>query len=322
MTSSAPPKRRGRPPGVCPPIPPDLDAFLAALAAERGAARATLAAYRRDLLALQARCGDFRKMTQGKLRDFMAAQTRAGLDARSLQRRLSAIRQFYRFMLSEARLKDDPTAGLDSPRAGRRLPGVLDEKEVVRLLDAAARLPGAEGVRMSALLELLYATGLRVSELVGLPLAALEQGGALVRVRGKGGKDRIVPLTDAARQALADYAPARLSFLGQKPTTVQTRLLFPSSGQTGALTRQRFGQLLKEVAVLAGISPSRVSPHKLRHAFATHLLNHGADLRAVQKLLGHSDIATTQIYTHVQQERLQQALGHHPLAKKAAPIKK
>lgn len=287
------------------------------MAAERGAARATLSAYKRDLMSVQAVVGDLAKAGSDDLRVFLGQQTAAGMDARTLQRRLSALRQFYKFLLTEKVITADPTTGLDSPRTGRRLPGVLSEKDVVALLDAAQRNKSAEGQRLTALLELLYATGLRVSELVGLPLAALEQAGQLVRVKGKGGKERMVPLTDAARTAIAEYMLVRPVFLGSKSSAVAQRLLFPSGGASGALTRQRFGQLLKELSVEAGIMPSKVSPHKLRHAFATHLLTHGADLRSVQKLLGHSDIATTQIYTHVVSERLVAALDKHPLARKS-----
>jgi integrase/recombinase XerD len=191
---------------------------------------------------------------------------------------------------------------------------VLSEPEVVRLLEAAQG-PAAADLRMVAMLELLYATGLRVTELVTLPLQAFEQDLRFVRVKGKGGKQRLVPLTDAARRALQVYMSVRPQFLGKKPAPAALKLLFPSGG-SAALSRQRFAQLLKELSVKAGLMPSKVSPHKLRHAFATHLLSHGADLRSVQKLLGHADITTTQIYTHVLPERLQEALAHHPLAKK------
>ncbi len=296
-------------------MPPVLDAFLAAMAAERGTARATISAYKRDLMAVHAVVGDLATARSDDLRVFIGKQTAAGMDARTLQRRLSALRQFYKFLLTENIITADPTAGLESPRLGRRLPGVLSEAEVISLLDTAAANKSDEGLRLSALLELLYATGLRVSELVGLPMAALEQAGQLVRVKGKGGKERMVPLTGPAREAIVTYMQARPRFLGSKPSATAQRVLFPSNGGTGALTRQRFGQLLKELAVNAGIMPSKVSPHKLRHAFATHLLSHGADLRSVQKLLGHSDIATTQIYTHVLSERLVSALEKHPLAR-------
>lgn len=317
MSGTAPSKPRGRPPSAArSSLSPALDSFLNTLAAERGAAPATLAAYRRDLQALESCIGDLTKASTDKLRRFIGQQTAAGMDARSLQRRLSAMRQFYRFLLSENIIGADPTAGLEAPRLGRRLPGVLSEDEVEKLLATARRNSSEEGLRLYALLELLYATGLRVSELVGLPLAAFEQRGALVRVTGKGGKQRLVPLTGAAQQALAAYLGQRQVFLGDKPSGAAAKLLFPSSSSTGALTRQRFGQLLKELAVNAGIMPTKVSPHKVRHAFATHLLAHGADLRSVQMLLGHSDIATTQIYTHVLPERLTSAIKHHPLARR------
>lgn len=322
MTSSAPPDarpkaRRGRPPAAKAALPAVLDAFLSALSAERGASAATLNAYQRDLMALHAVVGTLETATTDRLRIFLARQTGAGMDARTLQRRLSAIRQFYRFLLSEDIIEDDPTQGLESPKTGRRLPGVLSEAEVDRLLATAHQNTTPEGLRLAALLELLYATGLRVSELVLLPLTAFEQQGRLVRVKGKGGKERMVPLTKAAQQAVAVYAEKRPHFMGKKPTAQTARMLFPSNGSTGSLTRQRLGQMLKDLAVAAGVSPGKVSPHKLRHAFATHMLSHGADLRSVQKLLGHSDIATTQIYTHVLGERLTAALAHHPLARRA-----
>lgn len=323
MKNSAPPeaqpaakRKRGRPAKAQVGLPASVDAFLTALVAERGASRATVSAYSRDLMALAARVPDPARATLDDLRGFLGQQTAAGMDVRTLQRRLSALRQFYKFLLSENLISSDPTLGLKSPKTVRRLPGVLDEREVVQLLDTAYANKTAEGQRLAALLELLYATGLRVSELVGLPLGAIEQAGRLARVKGKGGKERIVPLTDAARQAIAGYMKVRPVFMGKRPSAAMERLLFPSNGTTAALTRQRVHQLLKELAVHAGIAPTKVSPHKLRHAFATHLLSHGADLRSVQKLLGHSDIATTQIYTHVLPERLSAAIAKHPLARR------
>jgi integrase/recombinase XerD len=291
------------------------------LMGERGASAATREAYRRDLLELNRflsqRGRELEQADTADLRAWLAAQHKAGMESTTQARRLSALRQFYRFLLSEDKIGADPTQRLEAPRAARKLPGVLSEAEVVQLLDAAQG-PDPSDIRMTAMLELLYATGLRVSELVKLALSAFEQEGRFVRVTGKGGKQRLVPLTPAARQALLAYMTIRPAFLGKKPGAAALKLAFPSDGRA-ALTRQRFAQRLKELAVKAGIAPAKVSPHKLRHAFATHLLSHGADLRAVQKLLGHADIATTQIYTHVLPERLQAALTHHPLAKKHKP---
>ncbi len=297
-----------------------MEAFLEMLAAERGAAANTLAAYRRDLDALAAflrhRGSGFDAMDTALLREWQAGMAAEGLAPSTIARRLSAVRQFSRFLLAEGDRDDDPALDLDAPRRGRPLPKTLSEEKVSRLLDAAADLPGPAGVRLVALLELLYATGLRVSELVGLPLDALSRDGRSLIVRGKGGKERMLPLSAPARAALAAYLPLRPAFAG--PNAAGNRWLFPSARRNGApLTRQRFGQMLKELAVAAGIDHRRLSPHVLRHAFASHLLEHGADLRAVQQLLGHADIATTQIYTHVVAERIRRLVETaHPLSER------
>lgn len=311
-------QRRGRPSKRV-GLPELLDAFLTALAAERGAAPATVEAYRRDLLDfstfLKPGKNQLQRVTSTDLKAYLTQQHEAGLNPRTLARRQSALRQFYHFLLSEKKITEDPTRQIESPRLGRRLPGVLDETEVAKLLEVAAEHQDAEGQRLSALLELLYATGLRVSELVTLPLGAIDSEGRFLRVKGKGGKERLVPIAPRALQAVARYMKVRPHFLGQKPGAAALRLFFPSHGRSGSLTRQRFAQLLKETALKAGLNPAKVSPHKLRHAFATHLLEHGADLRGVQKMLGHSDITTTQIYTHVVSGRLVAALEKHPLAR-------
>ncbi len=321
------PARRGRPPRPQALPAPAVDAFLDALVAERGAAANTRQAYGRDLADLAAflagRGVAIDRASTDELRAYVAdlagrPGAKSGPTAsRTLARRRSALRQFYRFLLSEGRRADDPSAALDGPRLGRSLPKLLGENEVGRLLDAAAQAGGPDGLRLTALLEILYATGLRVSELVGLTLAAVDREGWMLTVRGKGGRDRRVPLSEPARAALAAYRPVRGHFIaaGRKPA--QVPWLFPSrTAREGHLTRQRFAQLLKTLAVEAGIAPSKVSPHVLRHAFATHLLAHGADLRSVQTLLGHADISTTQIYTHVLDERLARLVEqHHPLAK-------
>ena len=296
------------------------------LIAERGVSANTLHAYRRDIADLAAYLHADGRTVEGAstehLRDYLShlAEHPAGgapLAGRTVARRLSALRQFYRFMVTEGRRTDDPAAAIDSPKLGRSLPKVLSEADVDLLLAAAARRSGPDGVRLVALLETLYATGLRVSELVGLPLSAIARDGRVLLVLGKGGKERLVPLSDPARAAIAEYLGIRYRFLVPARQARQAPFLFPSRrSREGHLTRQRFAQLLKELSIDAGIDPKRVSPHVLRHAFATHMLNRGADLRSVQKMLGHADISTTQIYTHVLSERLNRLVkDHHPLAR-------
>ncbi|MBI1205865.1 MAG: tyrosine recombinase [Azospirillum sp.] len=312
--------RRGRPPAPLPLPPPEVDAFLDMLVAERAAADNTRAAYARDLADaegwLAGRGGSLVRAATDDLRGYLE-QLAAQSAVRTVARRLSALRQFYRFLCSEGRRSEDPAAALDSPRRGRILPKVLTETEVLALIAAATALPGADGLRLVALLEMLYASGLRVSELVGLPVGALDRDGRTLIVRGKGGKERMVPLSVPARDALVAYLAVRSEFLVPGRLARQKPFLFPSrSALGGHLTRQRFAQLLKELAGAAGIDPAKVSPHVLRHAFATHLLDHGADLRSVQKMLGHADIATTEIYTHIVGDRLKRVVAdHHPLAK-------
>jgi integrase/recombinase XerD len=296
--------------------------FLDMLAAERGAAANTLVAYRRDLddfaehlAGVGRRVAD---ATSDDLRGYLAELSKRGFKATSLARRLSAIRQLYRFLFAEGHRKDDPAAVLEGPRRGQALPKVLTVAEVDRLLEAAraahdaedaSRLERIRAARMICLLEVLYATGLRVSELVTLPASAARPAQQMLIVRGKGDKERMVPLNDRAKRAMADY----LGLLAEAGR-VASKWLFPSFGESGHLTRQHFGRELKELAVAAGLSAAKVSPHVLRHAFASHLLQHGADLRSVQMLLGHADISTTQIYTHVLEERLKSLVRDlHPL---------
>ncbi len=298
-----------------------MDLFAEMLSAERGAAANTLESYRRDLGHcagfLDGRGRDLAKAGTADLRAYLAALDDAGLSPRTAARRLSALRQFYRFLFAEGLRGDDPSAGLDPPRRGRSLPKVLSEAEVEALLEAARGRRGAEGLRLLALIELLYATGLRVSELVCLPLDAVARDPRVLIVRGKGGRERLVPLSEPARRAVAEYRADRGRFLAGGS---ESRWLFPSRGAAGHLTRHRVAQLLKDLALEAGIAPERVSPHVLRHAFASHLLDHGADLRSVQKMLGHADISTTQIYTHVLDERLKALVrDHHPLGGAARP---
>ena len=285
------------------------EAFLEMLAAERGAARNTLLAYARDVADFSAFAAGRREASHAAgadtLRTYMQGLQAAGLSARSAARKLSCLRQFHRFLMRSGVREDDPTELLDSPRLPLSLPKILSEAEVDALLEAAPRLPGRRGVLASAALEILYATGLRVSELLGLTRAALASSGEVLFIKGKGGRERIVPLSDAARdaaRALAGWG-------------AESRWLFPGRDPKRALTRQGFDLVLREACLAAGLDPSRVSPHVLRHAFASHMLAHGADLRSLQLLLGHADIATTQIYTHVLAERLQRLVEqHHPLS--------
>ena len=298
-----------------------LEAFLEMLVAERGASSNTLDAYRRDLLGFLYHAGelgkDFLTVDTDALRHYMRAQAKAGMSARTSARRLSALRQLFQFLFAEGYRSDNPALPIDRPKQRQPLPNFLSEDEVDRLLAAAAARSGCDRLRMMVLLEILYATGLRVSELVGLPSSAIGRDGKTLIVRGKGGKERMLPLTEPALDALAGYLAVREHFM---PAKVKGRgaspWLFPSRSRQGHLTRVRFGQMLKELAASAGIEANRVSPHVLRHSFASHLLAHGADLRSLQQLLGHADIGTTQIYTHVLDARLaalvQQA---HPLAR-------
>lgn len=299
----------------------DIELFLDMMAAERGASPATLAAYRGDLTDclrfVRGRGHDFRSVDADRLRRYLRSQADRALAPATAARRLAAMRQLFAFLYREGIRDDNPAAALDGPRRARRLPRSLSERQVDELLAAADRHPGPEGSRLRALLEVLYATGMRVSELVGLPLAAFRADDRFLLVRGKGGKERIVPLSDRARQAVIDYLEVRGSFLGAEG---DSPWLFPSRGRLGHLTRQRFHQLLKALAAACGLPPAALSPHVLRHAFATHLLARGADLRSVQQMLGHADISTTQIYTHVLEARMRALVRrHHPLAREGEP---
>lgn len=287
-----------------------LEAFLEMLAAERAAAANTIAAYRADLQALAgflaARGEGLESAAPEALRAALAEAAAQGLSARTQARRLSAMRQFYRFLLREGMAESDPTLRLDAPRVRPALPKDLSEAEVAALLAAAAQMPGPRGPMLLAALEILYASGLRVSELLALPREALARDAEVLLVRGKGGRERMVPLSAPARAAVA------LLLAGRKQSS---RWLFPGRDPRLPMTRQGFALLLKPLAMAAGIAPERLSPHVLRHAFASHLLAHGADLRSLQTLLGHADIATTQIYTHIVAARLRQLVEqHHPLA--------
>jgi integrase/recombinase XerD len=305
------------------------DLFLDMLAAEQGAGENTLDAYRRDLedfSTFLARAGqNFVTAGTQTLRDYLGDLEIRGFKSSSAARRLSAMRHLFRFLLSERIRSDDPAAILSGPKRGRSLPKVLSISDVDRLLahakaaidtpdtSSAQRLRAA---RLYCLLEVLYATGLRVSELVSLPLSAARRDARMIVVRGKGNKERLVPLNNASRQAMADYLTAMGDQRGEsKAAAAPSKWLFPSFGESGHLTRQHFARDLKELAAAAGLAPWLVSPHVLRHAFASHLLHNGADLRIVQTLLGHTDISTTQIYTHVVEERLKSLVRDlHPLA--------
>ena len=297
-----------------------IDAFLEMMSAERGASPNTLDAYGRDL---RDASGVLKgRLTQADAKDvshYVSSLAAQGLAARTQARKLSSLRRFFRFLFEEGDRKDDPTSRLEGPKAGRDIPDVLSREEVEQLIDACG-----EDVRLRCLLELLYGAGLRVSELVCLKLGNLPRRKAGswetrdIIVRGKGGKDRLCPLGAPALDAIADWLEVREESLPKK--TVQAKAagtyLFPSRGKEGHLTRRRLGQMLDALSLKAGIKPSRVHPHALRHAYATHLLQGGADLRAVQTLLGHADISTTEIYTHVLTDELSRLLDTaHPLSR-------
>jgi integrase/recombinase XerD len=297
--------------------------FLDMLAAERGAGKNTLDAYSRDLADLAAHLrGRGRGIANAgteDLRSYLGALAERGFAAATVARHLSALRQLYRFLYAEGKRTDDPAAVLEGPKRGRTLPKVLSIAEVDGLLRSAQRAaadatlaPAARlrAARLNCLIEVVYATGLRVSELVALPAASARRDQRMLIVRGKGGKERLVPLNPSAKRAMAAY----LALRGEAEPKAPSKWLFPSFGEQGHLTRQHFARELKALASHCGIAAERLSPHVLRHAFASHLLHNGADLRVVQTLLGHADISTTQIYTHVLEERLKALVRDlHPL---------
>lgn len=295
------------------------EAFLEMLSAERGAAPNTLKAYHADLTDFAAHATAAGESASGAsastLASYMAGLARAGLSARTAARRLSCLRQFHRFLAREGLREDDPTAKLEAPRAGQTLPRFLSEAEVAALLRAAGPSGGLPERRQKlalAALEILYATGLRISEMLALRRDALSGDGQVLLVRGKGGRERIVPLSDEARKAAQELVASRVP---SAPGRVDSPYLFAGRDPKRAMTRQGFDLVLHETAIRAGLDPLHLSPHVLRHSFASHMLAHGADLRSLQRLLGHADIATTQIYTHVLAERLQRLVElHHPLA--------
>lgn len=290
-----------------------IESFLEMMASERGAAHNTLESYKRDLseaaVFLKKRKSNFASADKRLLEAYVAAQSKSGLSPRTVARRISSLRQFFDFLYSDDIRKDDPSSTLDTPKLPRKLPSSLSANDITALIAAADK---AQDVRLVAMLELLYASGLRVSELVTLPLSHVQKitkcGHHFLMVRGKGNKERIVPLHASALAAINAYLSTRKD---------DSPWLFPSRGKEGHITRQRFGQMLKEIAPAAGLDPTRISPHTLRHSFASHLLAGGADLRVIQELLGHADISTTQIYTHIEQDKLTELVTrHHPLARK------
>lgn len=325
--------RPGRPAMPKPNLSPLVENFLDMLSAERSAAMNTRQAYWRDLadvsLFLRSqRNKEINTATTDDIKSYLAdlaektntkGTNKSKIAVRTVARRLSALRQFFRFLVSEGVRGDDPTTTIESPKQGRTLPKTLSESEVTTLIKVAGEKGSAEAVRLVCLLEMLYATGLRVSELVGLPLSAIGENSEFLIVSGKAGRERMIPLTTAAQKALANYLKSRSEHIGGEFASRQEKWLFPSrTSDSGHLTRQRFAQLLKDLAREAKIDEYRVSPHILRHAFATHLLSNGADLRSVQKMLGHADIATTQIYTHILGEGMKATVKEkHPLSKAA-----
>lgn len=305
----------------------NIESFLEMLASEKGAAENTLQAYRRDL-------DDFSAFLSTRLRTFAAAEpldisaymvslSQSGLAPASRARRLSSVRQLYKFLAAENIVEEDPSTGIAGPKKARALPKTLSVAEVDHLIETAKRRTENQTgrnlvrtVRFHALIEILYATGMRVTELVSLPRAVLRGDPRVLTIKGKGGRERLVPLNQSARAALDRYLNLGVNPEDGVARMLETKWLFPSKSAEGHLTRQRFAQDLKELALEAGLDPERISPHVLRHAFASHLLDRGADLRAVQQLLGHADISTTEIYTHVLEERLKRLVEqHHPLAK-------
>ncbi len=302
-----------------------IESFLEMMAAEKGAARNTIDSYRRDLRDFMAFLADYSNIkveTVGTpvLRDYLAFIAGNGLSAKTAARRLSSLKQFFKFLYSDEVRSDDPTTALDSPKQSKTLPKYLDEREIEALLQKAHEDDSPEGMRLAAFLEILYASGLRVSELIALKKSAVQKkttkDGQVVHyllVKGKGNKERIAPLNKTAVDTVLSYKKLRDNFTADD----KNDFLFPSRSGAGHITRQRLGQMLKALAIKANIDETKVSPHVLRHSFASHLLNRGMDLRVLQELLGHSDISTTQIYTHIAGDRLKSTVeNHHPLSNK------
>ncbi|MCL2629142.1 MAG: site-specific tyrosine recombinase XerD [Alphaproteobacteria bacterium] len=288
-----------------------VELFLEMLCAEKGRARNTISSYQQDLTDAQARCGDLAQLAGGALQDYFANLSREGIRPSSMARKASALRQFYKFMNMEKVITTNPMTEVELPKRNKTLPKYLSEDDIEALISSSDDVRHAK--RLRAMIEILYASGLRVSELVALPMSAVLRDRLLVH--GKGSKERMVPIHQDALDAIAEYMEVRPAFIPKNRKA--SPFLFPGSGKAGHLTRFGFFKILKKCAVLAGISPSLVSPHVLRHSFASHLLAGGANLRAIQTMLGHEDISTTQIYTHVLPEKLKSAVAkHHPLAKR------
>lgn len=297
--------------------------FLDMMKAERGAARNTIESYERDLSELESflkkRQVEAESANTEDIREFFRKLSETGLAARTIARKLSTLKQFYKFLCTENERKDNPVTVIESPKNSKSLPKYLSEDDIDTLFDAAREDKTPEGIRLNAMLEVTYASGMRVTELLSLQMGNLQkikEGNKIklrdfMIIRGKGNKERIVPLNKSAIAALEQYLTVRPVFANYK----NEKWLFPSESAQGFLTRQRFHQLLKQLAINCGIDEAKVSPHVLRHSFASHLLNNGADLRVVQELLGHSDISTTQIYTHILNERMKKLVEHHPLAR-------
>lgn len=326
--------RPGRPKMPKPILHPSVESFLDMLTSERGAAMNTRQAYWRDLADVsQFLRSDLNANLETASTDQLKAyiehltnkihikgEHKSQIAVRTVARRLSAMRQYYRYLISENMRQDDPTSTIESPKQGRTLPKTLSEEEVSLLIKTAGIGGGSDSIRLVCLLEMLYATGLRVSELVGLPMAAVGENTEFLMIEGKGGRERMIPLSEPAQKAITTYLAIRPQFIGSENKELQDKSFFPSkTSESGHLTRQRFAQLLKDLARDAKITEGRVSPHILRHAFATHLLSRGADLRSVQKMLGHADIATTQIYTHIVSAGLKDTVEeNHPMSKEGS----
>lgn len=303
-----------------------VEQFLEMMIAERSVATDTISAYKRDLQNFLGYCHSEKKnlirIKRDDIEKFLASLSQSGISAQTIARKLSVLRQIFAFLYSEKQRSDDPTSSVDTPKIPKRLPTTLTQSDIMLLLEAAQTDNSAKGIRLQAMLELMYGAGLRVSELVSLKLSNLQirEGGTEVDVdfllvRGKGNKERLVPINDKSRAALSRYLAVRHQFLGNQKSSFW---LFPYHRAVGYITRQKFGVMLKELAVKANIDPVKFSPHTLRHSFATHLLEGGADLRVIQELLGHSDISTTQVYTHIAGDRLNKLVQeHHPLGKKS-----
>lgn len=308
-----------------------IESFLEMMAGERASSHNTISAYRRDLEACSLFLGGEKRLEKAEVKaiqSYLISLAKEGLSPQTQARRLSSLKQYYRFLMSEAVREDNPTLTLDAPKLGRPLPKYLSEAQVSDLLTCAeANKDKPNGLRLHCMIELLYATGLRVSELVNLPLAAYRKGQGFLRIKGKGGKERIAPLSARAIAAIEAWLILRDAELQQDMVRAkylnQTLWMFPGRGtddqgkNLGHISRWRFAQLLKDLALIAGLDPEKISPHVIRHAFASHLLANGANLRAVQQMLGHSDISTTQIYTHILDKQMQELVTkHHPLSKK------